>query len=93
MRLLDGIVTCTTLFFLVYRTFGGQGVCLAGRYVHKYHMRPVGSGHYARQPRLRQQDHRNLWLEKKKGDGISVFILVKQSRKTFSGNTCRLSIS
>lgn len=64
--LLDGIGTRTTLFFLVYRTFGGQGVCLAGRCVHKYHKRPVGSGHYARQLRLKQQDRRNLSLGKKK---------------------------
>lgn len=69
--LLDGIVTRTTLFFLVYRTFGGQGVCLAGRCVHKYHKQPVGSGHYARQLRLKPQDRRNLSLGKKRRQNIS----------------------
>lgn len=47
----------------VYRTLGARSVCLEGKYAHKHHMEPAGSGLWSRQPILKNQDHRNLWLE------------------------------
>lgn len=47
----------------VYRTSGVRSVCLEGKYAHKYHMELAGSGRWSRQPHLKHQDHRNLWLE------------------------------
>lgn len=57
---------CSIHFMLqvsVYRTLGVWSVCLEGKYAHKHHMELAGSGRWSRQPILKNQDHRNLWLE------------------------------